>query len=200
MKISRNIFNLLAVMLLAMGVALFFSISSNLQLRNDNIRLENSFAASEKVIKYFYTRNGELAAKVDVLQLKYSEVKNIYPDIIAEMKNLKVNPRSVNNYSETVIHQDKEIVTSLHDSLIFDTVPVRVFNYHDEFYTVRGIAIGDTQKVHIESRDSLIQVVYKGERYKPWLWIFSKRKLQQVIRCNNPDSEIEYSKFIEIVK
>lgn len=190
----------MAVLMLLMGVTLFFSISSNIHLKNDNQRLENSFAASKQLVKYYTTKNGELAAKVDVLQLKYNEVKDIYPEIISEIKNLKITPRSVNNYSETVIHQDKEIVATLHDSTIYDTLSVRVFNYHDRFYTVRGLAVGDTQKVHIESRDSLTQVVYKGERYKPWLWIFSKRKLQQVISCKNPDNKIEYSKFIQILK
>ena len=125
---------------------------------------------------------------------------NIYPEIIYEIKNLKVNPRRVEHFSETIIQQQKDIITKLKDSLIYDTVLVRVFNYHDEFYTIKGIAIGDTQKVHIESRDSLIQVVYKGERYKPWLWIFSKRKLEQVVSCKNTNSKVEYSRIIEFVQ
>jgi len=125
---------------------------------------------------------------------------NIYPEIIYEIKNLKVNPMIVEHFSETIIQQQKDIITKLKDSLIYDTVLVRVFNYHDEFYTIKGIAIGDTQKVHIESRDSLIQVVYKGERFKPWLWIFSKRKLEQVVSCKNTNSKVEYSRIIEVVQ
>ena len=125
---------------------------------------------------------------------------NIYPEIIYEIKNLKVNPMRVEHFSETIIQQQKDIITKLKDSLIYDTVLVRVFNYHDAFYTIKGIAIGDTQKVHIESRDSLIQVVYKGERYKPWLWIFSKRKLEQVVSCKNTNSKVEYSRIIEVVQ
>jgi DNA topoisomerase IB len=182
-------------MLLFGGTAFYF-IRLYLNERNDKNQLEKSFAAANQQIKYYTTRDGQLAAKVDAMQLRYNEAKDIYPEIIAEIRNLKINPRSVNNYSETVIHQDKEIVTALYDSVIYDTIPVRVFNYHDEFYTVLGIAIGDTQKVHIESRDSIIQVVFKGERYKPWLWIFSRRKLQQVVRCKNPCDNIEYSRYI----
>jgi len=125
---------------------------------------------------------------------------NIYPEIIYEIKNLKVNPRRVEHFSETIIQQQKDIITKLKDSLIYDTVLVRVFNYHDAFYTIKGIAIGDTQKVHIESRDSLIQVVYKGERYKPWLWIFSRRKLEQVVSCKNLNNKVEYSRIIEFVQ
>ncbi len=164
----------------------------------DKNRLEQSWNASKQEIVYYKAKNGDLVAKNDVLQMKLSELKDIYPEIIAELKNLKVNPRKVEHYSETVIQQNKDIITTLRDSLIYDTVPVRVFNYKDEFYTINGIAIGDSQKVHIESRDSLIQVVYKGERYKPWLWIFSRRKLQQVVSCKNSNNKVEYSRIIKI--
>ena len=187
-------------------VTLLFAISAWLLLnkyrqeRNDRIRLERSFTAANSKIEYYRAKNNALVAKNEVLQLKYREIKDIYPDIIAEIKNLKINPRHTETYSETVIHQNKEITTLLRDSSIFDTIPVRVFNYKDEFYTVSGMAIGDTQKVHIESQDSLIQVVYRGKRYKPWLWIFSRRKLEQVVSCKNPNSKIEYTRFIEIVK
>jgi len=183
-------------MLLFGGTAFYF-IRLYLNEKKDKNRLEKSFTAANQQIKYYTTRDGQLAAKIDALQLRYNEVKDIYPEIISEIKNLKINPKSVNNYSETVIKEEKNIIAALRDSTIYDTVPVRVFNYHDEFYTVRGIAIGDTQKVHIESRDSLIQVVFKGERYKPWLWIFSRRKLQQVIRCKNPNSTIKYVREIK---
>ena len=125
---------------------------------------------------------------------------NIYPEIIYEIKNLKVNPRRVEHFSETIIQQQKDIITTLKDSLIYDTITVRVFNYHDEFYTIKGISIDDTQKVNIESKDSLIQVVYKGERYKPWLWIFSRRKLEQVVSCKNLNNKVEYSRIIEFVQ
>jgi hypothetical protein len=166
--------------------------------RKEKNRLEYSWKDSKQQIEYFKAKNGDLVAKNNVLQLKYSELKNIFPEIIAEIKNLKINPRRVEHYSETVIQQQKDIITTLKDSLIYDTIPVRIFNYHDEFYTIKGIAVGDTQKVHIESRDSLIQVVFKGDRYKPWLWVFSRRKLQQVISCKNPCSKVEFSGFIRL--
>lgn len=185
--------------MLVFGGVSFYLFRLYLNECKDTNRLENSYASANQQLKYYTTVNGELAAKNDVLLLRFNELKNIYPEIIAEIKNLKINSRQLTNYSETVIQQKKDIVSALHDSIIFDTIPVRVFNYHDEFYTVKGIAIGDTQKVHIESRDSLIQVVLKGERYKPWMWIFSRRKLQQVVRCKNPNAKIEFSKNLNII-
>jgi hypothetical protein len=185
-------------------ITLFFATSGWLLLtkyrheRNDRLRLERSYKAANSKIEYYRTLNNELVAKTEILQLKISEVKDLYPEIIAEIRNLRIKPGRVEQYSETVIHQNKDISTVLRDSIIYDTIPVRVFNYKDEFYTVSGIAIGDTQHVHIESRDSLIQVVYRGKRYKPWLWVFSRRRLEQVVRGKNPENKIEYSRFIFI--
>ena len=189
---STGLFTVITLLMLLFGFSTYEFGKMYFEEKKDKKRIENSFAAANQKLEYYKARNGQLVAKNDVIQLKYSELKDIYPEIIAELKNLRINPRKVELFSETVIKQQKDIVTTLKDSLIYDTVPVRVFNYHDEFYTIKGIAIGDTQKVHIESRDSIIQVVFKGERYKPWLWIFSKRKLQQVVSCKNPNNKIEY--------
>lgn len=168
--------------------------------RAERERMQNNLAASQRQIAYYQTEKGQIAARTDALTLHYHELRQLYPEIIAEIKNLKVQAKHVENYSETVIHHEKEIVTKLRDSLLFDTVPVKVFNYADEFYNVTGIATADTQRVHIESTDSLIQVVYRGERHKPWLWIFSRRKLQQSILSKNPNSKIIYSRTIKIEK
>ena len=68
------------------------------------------------------------------------------------------------------------------------------------FYNIEGIAIGSTQNVSIQSTDSLMQVVYKGKRKKPYLWFFSKRQLEQVITNKNPNSKLECIKFAALIK
>ena len=182
MKTTRNNMTWLGIVLLFALIS--FVTGRMYKTEHDNrIRLEQSFIAANQDVQYYKSHNGE-----------------IYPEIIAEIRNLKIKPGRVDQYSETVIHTQKDIVTTLRDSAIYDTIPVKVFNYSDEFYTISGIAVNDTQRVHIESRDSLIQVVYKGDLIKPWLWIFSRRKLQQVVSCKNPNSKIEYTKIINIKK
>lgn len=167
----------------------------------DKNRLYHSFLAQKEQLIHYKTKSSLLAAKVDAQSYTLSELKNgIAGNVISEIRKLDIRPRLVNTYAETVVTQDKQIVTQLRDSFIRDTVKVKVFDYKDQFYSVKGIAVNDTQKVHIQSTDSLIQVVYKGERVRPWLWIFSRRKLQQVITSKNPNSTIVYAKYIEIIK
>jgi len=168
--------------------------------KRERERITGSFQASQQTLTYYRTRNGQLAAKNQALQLQYNEVKQIFPKVLDEIRNLDVRPKHVTQYSETVVKQEKEIVTKLRDSLICDTIHAKVFNYQDSFYTVKGIAVEDSQKVHISSLDSLIQVAYKSKRVHPWLWVFSRRKLEQVITSKNPNSTILYNRTIQIVK
>lgn len=170
------------------------------QERNDRLRITQSFQASNQELEYYRTRNGELVANNQALVLKGEELKEVYPEILSEIRNLKIKPNRVNSYTETVIESEKQITTVLRDSIINDTIVVRTFNYRDDFYHVSGVARGDSQEVRIHSNDSLIQVVYKGERVRPWLWILSRRKLEQAITCKNPNAKVVYSKHIEIVK
>jgi hypothetical protein len=166
--------------------------------RKEKTRLQNSFAAAETSLSYYKAKNGELVAKSSALELRFHEMEQIYPQVVAELKNLGIKPRHVNTFTETVVKNEKEIVTHIKDSTVMDTVRARVFNYRDSFYTVEGIAIHDTERVHITSRDSIIQVVYKAKRYRPWLWILSRRKLEQVITFKNPNSTVLYNRTIQL--
>ena len=163
-------------------------------------RIKESFVNSESDLRIYKTLNGELAAKVDVLELRNNEIKNIYPHILSELKNLNLNIRLAKQFSETVIEHRIEIYKELRDTIIGDSNKVKAFSYNNDFYDVNAIIQRDSIKMQINSRDSLIQVVYRGKRKNPWLWFFSKRKLEQLIYSKNPNSHIQYSKVIEIQK
>lgn len=190
----------ITLIILVLGFSSFELGRMYLKERKEKDRVLQSFEAAESTIKLHKTRNGELVAQNQVLKLQYDEMKKFYPQILDEIKNLDIKPRNVTHYSETVVKQEKEFQTVLRDSIIKDTIPARVFSYQDEFYQINGIAIGDSQKVQISSTDRIIQVVYKGHRIHPWLWFFSKRKLEQTISCKNPNSTILYNKTIQIQK
>ena len=168
--------------------------------KKERERITESFKASEQRLTYYRTQNGQLAAKNQTLQLRYNEVQQIFPRVLDEIRSLDIKPKHVTQYSETVVKQEKEFVTKLRDSVICDTIHAKVFNYSDSFYNVKGIAVGDSQKVHITSLDNLVQVVYKAKRIHPWFWFFSRRKLEQVITSKNPNSTILYNRTIQIVK
>ena len=163
-------------------------------------RLIQNFKAVNGSLENYETQNGAIATRNQALQIKVSELSKVFPKAEKELENLKVKPNRVENYSESTIEQNKEIHTAIRDSLLQDSIHAKIFSFRDDFYTIKGIAICDTQRISIHSIDTIIQVVYRGKRIRPWLWILSRRTLEQVITAKNPNSSIVYNKTIQITK
>lgn len=173
---------------------------NNKTLREDNARLASNMQTLGAELVLVKTQNGRLAAQSDVLLLRADELKKLFPSQAKSIADLGVKVSRATQLSTTVIETQKNIITQLRDSIIHDTIRVKVFEYTDQWYQIKGLAQGDSQRLHIQSTDTLTQVVFKGERIKPWLWIFSPRKLQQRVSVSNPNSTIKYSQFIQIQK
>ena len=174
--------------------------SNNQNLREENQRLEGNVRSLSIGLKQIQLENGAIAGQSEVLTLRIQELKTLFPLQFKAILEAGVKPERAQQVSTTIIETQKQIVTTIRDSLIHDTIRVKVFSYSDPWYTIKGQALGDTQRVQIQSRDSLIQVVFKGERTKPWLWIFSPRRIQQRMFSSNPNSIIKYSQTINIQK
>ena len=160
--------------------------------------LENDLVALTELPEYQKAENGNEIAVVHSLVLKNANMLKLFPVLMEDVKNLKVKLSRIQSVTKTVITGEKRIVTSLRDSVLHDTVIVRVFNYSDDYYKIKGVATADSQMVEISSIDSLNQIVYYGKRPKPWLWFFSKRQLMQKIESKNPNTRIIYSQHIQI--
>ena len=164
----------------------------------ENDRLSKTLSQTVQQLKEIQTQSGQLAVENEVMQLRLKELSTLYPKLLDEIRNLKIDPKRAESISTTSINTEKHITTMLRDSVIHDTVPVKVFSYKDNFFNVHGLAHDSTQEVKINYQDTLVQVVFRGAREKPWLWIFSPRKLQQRVTLKNPNARITYSEFIQI--
>lgn len=171
---------------------------SNKQLRSDNNRLSADVQSMSIGVKEIKLQSGKLATQSDVIILRTSELKKLFPDQSKSIENIGAKASRTNQVSKTVIETQKNIITHLRDSIVRDTIHVKVFNYSDQFYQISGVTVGDSQHLQIHSTDTLVQVVFKGERVNPWLWIFSPRKLQQRVSVANPNAIIKYSQLIQI--
>lgn len=173
---------------------------SNQRLHADNKRLSSNIKTLGAELSMVKTKSGQLAAQSDLLVLQTRELKKLFPKEVKQIENLGVKVNKTTQYSTTVVETKTNVLTTLRDSLIFDTVQVRVFDYQDQWYQIRGVIEKDTQRLVIKSMDTLTQVLYYGERQKPWLWFFSPRKLQQRVSVTNPNATIKYSQTIQIQK
>ena len=198
MKIRDKIILIMviATLLTLMGMAW----KLNVELREDNRRMAENVRGVSEALQGFQTADDRIGVQNSLIAMKLEELSILYPSLQSEIENLKVKPQRVVQIQGTHTESEKVITTLLRDSVIMDTVQIRVFDYEDGYYTVKGQSWGDTQRVEVKSRDTLVQVVYKGKRERPVLWIFSPRKLEQRLVLKNPNARIVYNKNIQIQK
>lgn len=168
------------------------------EARHSYKRVLSANESLQEDLVHFKTENGQLAAQNRVLQLKSKELSSLLPQMAMEIKELGVKLSRAESVSATGFEVSTPATVLLRDSVIYDTLAVKAFNYDDGFFDIEGTAIGYQQHLSLAYRDTLVQVVYRGEREKPWLWIFSPRKLMQRVNLKNPNAKIEYSQHIEI--
>ena len=161
---------------------------------------ENNLIASEinAQLEHIRSENNKLMAQNKVIGLSLSQLEAFYPALYNQIKEMDIKPSRVQSVSSNGIRLEKTIITTLKDSIIQDTIRVKQFDYSDAWISIRGEAIGNKQSISITHFDTLSQVVFKGSRANPWLWLFSPRRLTQRISLASPYSKIQYSKYIQI--
>ena len=168
------------------------------QKQNDYQRIFEVGEALNHELTVIRAENGQLIAQNSVLTLKSKELEAILPGLASELRDLNVRLNRAKSVSSTGFMVQTPAIVAIRDSVLFDTVQVRIFNFQDGFFKVEGTAIGAEQHLKLSYEDTLVQVVYRGERERPWLWVFSPRKLMQRVSMKNPNANIYYSQTISI--
>ncbi len=195
---SPTVQRLIGLLVLLSAIVLLYK--NNQRLHEDNKRLSSNMKTLGAELVLVKTKSGKLAAQTDLLVLQTSELKKLFPKEVKQIESLGVGVSKTTQFTTTVVETKTNVITTLRDSLILDTIKVRVFDYQDQWYQIQGISEKDSQRLVIKSTDTLTQVVYRGERIKPWLWVFSPRKIQQRVSVSNPNATIKYSQSIQIQK
>lgn len=191
------------IMVLGIGLAfaLILSFSFWRLWRAERDSYRRVFQASESLYQELDTLradNGQLVAQNQALTLKGNELAAMLPGLAKEIRELGVRLNQAAAVSTTAFSVNTPATVLLRDSVIYDTVHVQLFDYQDGFFTVKGKSIGNHQYLDLGYRDTLVQVVYRGPRERPWLWIFSPRKLMQRVSLKNPNANIHYTQTISI--
>ncbi|MBV5346825.1 hypothetical protein JZU46_01185, partial [bacterium] len=168
------------VMLYITGKSLYISY----EMQMENQRLIRNDVNMNAQLTYYFDKLGREAAKTPVLEYKQKELYKIFPEVKQKVTDLKIKPKRVESYSEVTVTSGKEITVPAKDSTTKKNdsiIPGKYFAYADNWYNVQGWIIQDTMNLKISSTDTIIQVVSRGGRLNPWLWIFSRRQLTQTI-------------------
>jgi hypothetical protein len=196
MRIRVLLISILANVLLIALIAMAVRWGSH--ARRDYNNVLNANQALREDLHEIKGARDENASENKVLNLKLSELEKVIPGLHAQIRALKVRPSRAESIAETGMSSNIKIKTILKDSVVYDTVPVRHFRYADDYFSINGFAVRDTQHLNITYRDTLVQAVFRGRRKRPWLWVFSPRQLEQKVSLKCPTSHINYSHLIEI--
>jgi hypothetical protein len=199
----KNFFN--SAVPYIIGIFLLFVTFQSLKLYYDETktttRLTDALTIANKECTYFKARNGEQAVKLQSQELTINEIRATSHSVITDLRNLYIPPRQLQSYTAASTEIAKHIETTLRDSIVMDTIKVKVIDYRDEWFTVNGRINGTLVNMDIKTIDSLSIVNYLSKRPRPWLWIFGgKRHPESVISNKNPFIKYAITKSIVVKK
>jgi len=189
---------ILTVMLL--GV-LFFGFMTIKNLKSEKTRLQSNQKALIQKVVHYRAKDSTSVAVAKQIELSSKEMKNLYENELKEIrKKLDINARKIESITHTSTSTTQTFYTNTKDSMIYDSIPVKVDLYFDKWLTYERIKPINIDKSYVKYtvRDSLITVVY-WSRDGFFLTRFFKRKgYEIIINSLNPNTQINYLKSINV--
>jgi len=152
--------------------------------------------------KFYRTRDGKNAVKIQSQELTIRELRATIPEVIEAAKNAGIRPALLTGYTKATTETKADIKAPIEHRKIVknaDTIRVGVINYHSPYFDISGTIYPDTAYLKPLSRDTIEYFPSRGRRVHPWAWILSKRKPDEVTITNkNPDCKITILQSVKI--
>lgn len=175
------------------------------QLKADNERLHSNQSALMADVELYKTKAGENAAKVQRLQLTASEFETQCADLKAEVEQLGIKAKRLQQVIASSSQTKVEVHTEVKDSIVYVPMLARLdtlkcFEFNDGW--VRASGCIDTSghfEGEFESNDSLLIVAHRvPKRFLFFRW--GCKRVELDIKSSNPHTSITHAKFIEFSK
>lgn len=116
-----------------------------------------------------------------------------------EFSALKSNLRNLSLYAKTGLQSDYKLHIPLQDTVLTQAdsslKPVKKLHFRSKWITVDGFVIGDSLLPNIQTRDSLVTVVYWKRK-----WFLGKKHYVQEIKSFNPHTQIKFNQTVMVRK
>ena len=161
-------------------------------------RLENNQTALTEQIDYYRTSLDKSAASVRALQLRCDEFRQMRAEDTQHIRELGIKIKRLESVARSAVQTELRVEVPLRDTVVLcDTL--RLFEWSDCWVGVRGVVGRDSVQCHVESVDTLRQVVHRVPRR--FLFIkYGTKAIRQEIISSNPHTRIVYSEYIELKK
>lgn len=182
-------------------IAILCLVSKLSEVKQERDRFKDNQTALLGQVDYYKSESGKNAASVQKLTLTYDELKRSYDGIRKVAEDLSIKLKRAQSVSTTSTKTEVRIKTEVKDSIVYrdKIIPdtLKHFAWSDPWVGVRGTLYKDSVDLHVESNDTLVQIVHKVP-HKFWFIKWGCKAIRQDIVTKNPHSKITYTEYIEI--
>ena len=185
-------YSIVATLLFIVCVAL-------LRYRNTEVaRLRNNNEALTSETQLYKTQLNESAASVVALQLRIDEFRKQHAEDAKRIKALGIKLRRMESVATTATESKTEFVAPRRDTVILQDT-LSLFRWSDSWVSIEGTIRNKEVECHIESIDTLHQIVHRVPR-RWWFIRYGTKAIRQEITSSNPHTRIVYTEYIELPK
>ena len=170
-------------------------------------RLRNNNEALTSETQLYKTRLEESVASTVALQLLENPscccfLPSDSADNTKRIRELGIRLRRVESVATATTHAEVEFSAPLRDTIFLDCLlpdTSSVFRWSDRWVSIEGIIRNGNAECHIESVDTLRQIVHRVP-HKFLFFRYGTKSIRQEITSSNPHTRIVYAQYIELPK
>ena len=165
-------------------------------------RLRNNNEALSTETQLYQTRLEESAASTVALQLQLDEFRKQHTNDIKRIRDLGIRLRRVESIATSASQTQVEVSTPIYDTIFRDRLlpdTASIFRWSDNWVRIEGAIRNGRAECHIESIDTLRQVIHRVPR-RFWFIRYGTKAIRQEITSSNPHTRIVYTEYIELPK
>ena len=168
--------------------------------RANSKRLENNFETLANEVHAFQKQ----AVTIELLNMRTEEIKRSFPELESRLKTeFGTKLKDAIQYTETQTIVNHTFKTTVRDSFVLDSIPVKAFAYKDEWidfsaWSSDTLFTLDRNIVPVPLKQLIHREPWKLKFLPPWNW--GKRQIFQEIKTDNPYAVIEFARTINFVK
>lgn len=193
----NKIFKYCVIALLLIIAWLSYSVD---RIKDERDRYKSNQTALMDRVEFYQTENGKNAASVQRLMLTYDELRECYDSVCKTADELGIKVKRLQSVSNTATESEVRFKTVVRDSIVYvkgEPVDFSIFDWRDPWTDVSGIIEKDSVNMHIQSRDTLVQMVHRVP-HKWWFIKWGTKAIRQEVMSRNPHTKIVYSEYLQL--
>lgn len=193
---KTKIIIILAAISLVLASFSFFMFNRNKQLKSDVQQQKQNVEILNKNYKTYKTAFGQSVAEAYALKYTLEEFENYEGRLTKEISDLNLK---LKNVKSTITVVTKTELKTRVETIYIDSV--KCFNFEDKWNKVSGcFTERDSVDLQLVVRDSLDIIPSIVPKYKFLWWTWGVKAVKVNVVSQNPFSEFEYLKYIELKK